>query len=167
MPPWTTKTSTTTSSWKARTNPGTRKRSAWNGTRARPSPSSATSGLLQRPEPERRHRLEEAAQLQRAHGLGVGERRDLLLGLRIEQDFPGARRAAKARREVGHVADRGILPALLEADHAERRLALRDADAQAHVVAELLPRLGDRRERLLQRHRHAHRALGGLVDGKG
>ena len=57
---------------------------------------------------------------------------------------PALRRAAQARREVGHVADRRVLPALLEADHAERGVALRDADAEADLVAELQPGVGDR-----------------------
>ena len=61
------------------------------------------------------------------------------------------RRAAQAGREVGDVADRGVFPALLEADDAERGLALRDADAQADLVAELLPRVGNGPVGLLQR----------------
>ena len=80
--------------------------------------------------------------------------RHVVLGLRVEDDLAGARRAAQARREVRHVADRRVLPALLEADHAERRLALRDADAEADLVAELCPGLRDRGERFRQGERH-------------
>src|SRR2546425_1388961 len=132
---WNPKTSTTISISTGRRRTGTRKRSAWTGTKNKPAPSPASSELPQRFEPESRHRLEEAAQLQRPHRIGIDELRDLVLGLRVEQDLAGARLAAQPRRQVGHVADRGVLPALLEADHAQRRFALRDADAQADLVA--------------------------------
>src|SRR5262249_28883550 len=135
MRTWTLKTSTTTSSSTSRPTSGTRKRSAWNGTRAKRGPSPATSASLPRSELEGRNRLEEAAQLQRPDRLGVEERGDFVLDLGVEQDLAGARLAAQARGKVRHVADRGIFPALLEADHAQGRLALGDADAQADVVA--------------------------------
>src|SRR5438034_5570638 len=130
---WNPKTSTTISISTGRRRTGTRKRSAWIGTKNKPAPSPAISELPQRFKPEGRHRLEEAAQLQRPHRLGIGELRDLLLGLGVEQDLAGARLAAEPRRQVGHVADGGVLPALLEADDPQRRLPLRDADPQPDV----------------------------------
>src|SRR3954470_13405711 len=85
-------------------------------------------------QPERRDQLHEAAQLERTDLVGLHELGHGGLGLRVEDDLAGVRVTAEARREVRHVADRGVLPAVLEADHAERRLALRDADAQADGV---------------------------------
>src|SRR5262245_331061 len=104
---------------------------------------------LQRLQLEGGHRLLEAAQRERPERLDLGEVRDLALRLRVEDDFPGPRLAAEAGGEIGHVADRRVFPALLEADDAEGRVALRDADAQAHLVAELLPGAGDRLESAL------------------
>src|SRR5206468_3117580 len=80
-----------------------------------------------------------AAQRQRPDRVGFRDVGAGALGLRVENDRAGARLAAEPRREVRHVADRRVFPALLEADHPEGRLALRDADAQADVVAQLLP----------------------------
>src|SRR5687768_4975430 len=161
MAPWNRKNySKTISTSTARPSIGKKRTSAWTWTTTTRNRSRASSeSLPQSSEPERRHRLQEAAQLQRPHRLGVGERGDLLLGLGVEQNLAGARLAAQARRQVRHVADRGILPALLEADYPEGGLALGDADSEPHRVAELFPGLGDRHEGLLQGERHAHRAL--------
>src|SRR5262249_19355267 len=166
MQAWKPKTSTKTSSSISGPTSGTRRRSVWSGTRAKPGPSPATSGSLPSFEPERRDWLEEAAQPQRPHRLGVEEAPDFLLDLGVEQDFPGPGLAAKARGQVRYVADRGVFPALLESDHAQGRLALRDADPQPDVVAEPFPGLRDRGEGFLQGDRHAHRALGGPVHRK-
>jgi hypothetical protein len=54
----------------------------------------ATAFRANRLQPERRDRLLEAAQGERPDGLGVGEAGDVVLGLRVEQDLPRARRAA-------------------------------------------------------------------------
>src|SRR2546422_10533629 len=67
---WNPKTSTTISMSTGRRRTGTRKRSAWTGTKNRHAPSPASSELPQRFEPEGRNRLEEAAQLQRPHRIG-------------------------------------------------------------------------------------------------
>src|SRR5689334_1938049 len=90
-----------------------------------------------RPQPEGRDRLREAAQRERPDRLAVDHVRKGRLGLRIEDDLARARVTAEPRGEVRHVADRGVFPALLEADHAEGRLALGDADAEADFMPEL------------------------------
>src|SRR5882672_10871447 len=95
-----------------------------------------------RPRPkhvERSDRPPEAAQRQLAERL----RLDKILDRRIEpardEDLAAARLAAEPRREVGHGADRSVVPAALEADGAQRRVALRDAHAEVQVEAELAP----------------------------
>src|SRR5260221_8669 len=55
---------------------------------------------------EGRHRLQEAAQRERADLLHLGDVADLALHLRIDDDLPAARLAAQARGQVRHVADR-------------------------------------------------------------
>ena len=46
------------------------------------------------------------------------------------QDLAGLCFTAQASGEVGDRADRAVVPASLEADRADRRIALRDADAE-------------------------------------
>src|SRR3954454_18280312 len=135
MQAWTPKNSTTTSKSTSRRTSGTRRRSAWYGTRPKRGPSPAPSASLPRSEPERRDGLEEAAQLERPDRLGVGERCGFVLELGGEREIAGAGRAAQARSDVRYVPDRRVFPALLEAADAEGRPPLGDADAQAHVVA--------------------------------
>src|SRR6185369_1619309 len=90
-------------------------------------------------ERECRHGLREALE---------GERSDRIEGKRpverghrfaVEQHLAGLGLGAQARGEVGDVADRGVVPAPLEADGAQRGVALRDADAERELVAALLP----------------------------
>src|SRR5258708_9437720 len=56
-----------------------------------------------------------------------------------EQDLAALRVAAQGRSEVGQGADRAIVPAALEADLVECRIALCDAYAKLDVVSALLP----------------------------
>ena len=63
--------------------------------------------------------------------------REVALHLPVEDDLAGMRGAAEPRGEVRHVADARVFPALLEADHAQGRFALSDADAKPDIVAEL------------------------------
>src|SRR5262245_46646959 len=127
-------TTPTTGTRKRWGSTGTRRRSkAWCATscqaagpsRPRPAvwaeaPPAVARPSLQRAQLEGRHRLQEAAQRERADRLDLGDVADLALDLSVDDDLAGARLRAQARRQVGHVADRGIFPALLEADHAER-----------------------------------------------
>ena len=70
--------------------------------------------------------------------------------------------ASVQRREArfGIRADRRIVEAPVETDPAERRFALRDADAEAEVVTGVPPALGQRADPGLHVERHAHGALG-------
>ncbi len=75
--------------------------------------------------------------------------------------WPARGGGAQPRGEVGDGPDRGVVPPALEADPAERRVALGDADAEAEVVA--LPAPARRRARRRGRAsatRHPHRPLG-------
>ena len=75
-----------------------------------------------------------------------------LAAARPRQRFHAARRPAarsgsgrpaasphKSRGQIGDGADRAVVPAPLESDRADRRIALRDADAEAQLVAALGP----------------------------
>jgi 5-formyltetrahydrofolate cyclo-ligase len=75
----------------------------------------------------------------------------------VLSDFP-----AQASGEVGHRANRGVVHALGEADLAEGRVALGDADAKADVVPVPAPGFDYRCRRLAHRHGHLYRALGRL-----
>ena len=74
--------------------------------------------------------------LDRLDAHGVLRRREHPLA---DQDLPRGRRVAQARGQVCHRADRGVVGASLEADPPERRVALRDPEAEVQVVALLLP----------------------------
>src|SRR5215207_77994 len=80
---------------------------------------------------------------------------DVLVDRRVcllaEQDLAGSRDIAQPRREDDDLADRAVLVAALEADPAERRVARRDPDPQAELVAPLPPTFCKRREALAQR----------------
>src|SRR5215475_11775827 len=56
-----------------------------------------------------------------------------------EEDLGVARLPAEPRGEIGHRADGSVVPAPLEADGADGRIALRDADAHAEIIALLAP----------------------------
>ena len=48
-----------------------------------------------------------------------------------DEDLVRPSLAAKSRRQIGHGAYCGVVPAALEADGAERRIALGDANTEA------------------------------------
>ena len=54
---------------------------------------------------------------------------------RTDEDLPGLRLVAEPRGDVGDRADGGIVEATLEADGAERRKSVRNADAEANVMS--------------------------------
>ena len=54
----------------------------------------------------------------------------------LGQDLPRLGAGAEPGGEVGDTADRGVVETALEADPAERRVTLRDPDAEAEVVTE-------------------------------
>src|SRR2546429_635939 len=71
--------------------------------------------------------------------------------------LPGFRLAAQAGREVGDRADGAVVPAALEADRADGRVALRDADAEGELPAALAPSGREVRHAIAHRDRHADR----------
>ena len=60
-------------------------------------------------------------------------RHDALRG----KDLPGFRLGTESRGEIGHGADRAIVPAPFESDGTDRRIALGDADAEREIEAAL------------------------------
>ena len=118
--------------------------------RSRPLPVAAAA---------RGHGPVEAAQVERPHLVEFDRLGDAAGNALRHQDLAAARLAAQARRQVGHGADRAVVEAALEADRAERRVALRDADAEAELVAALRQPSAQSRDRSLHRERHARRAL--------
>src|SRR3954463_6331571 len=83
------------------------------------------------------------------------------------EPLPGLGLAAKPRGEVRNPPDRRIVEAPVETDPAERRFALRDADAEAEVVTGVAPALGERADPGLHVEGHAHGALGVVGAGHG
>src|SRR6185295_15325022 len=80
------------------------------------------------------HRPGEALQREIPHRLDVDElldRRDDALG---SEHLAGPSLAAEAEREVRHAADRPVVEPPLEADRADRREALGEAEAHVEVV---------------------------------
>src|SRR6185369_12144098 len=75
--------------------------------------------------------LGEALELERADGIELEDPVERGHGLAVGEDLAGLRLGAEARGEVGDVADGSVVPAALEADGAERGVALRNADAEA------------------------------------
>ena len=73
---------------------------------------------------------------------------------------PAGRFRAQPRGEVRHAADRGVVEAPLEADPAQRGVALRDADAEAEIVAPAAPALRPARRPGRAWRRPSDRALG-------
>src|SRR6185436_9033443 len=108
---------------------------------------------------ERLHRLRNALQRDFAQRLGFHGIFDPAQGLLIDQDLAALGLAAKTRGQVGDAADACIFPAALEADRAERRIALRNTDAEIKIETALLPRCAQRREMLLHLERHGDRIL--------
>src|SRR5258708_1624536 len=110
-----------------------------------------------------RHRPLHALEHQFAERLDVGERLDRHLHLAVDQNLATARFGAEPRGEVHHRADRRIIVSPLEADTAERCIAMGDPYSEAEVVAELAPldrEIGDRVAHL-DRHSHrTHRRIG-------
>ena len=82
----------------------------------------------------RRQRPPDPLQLELTHGLDLHRVLDLRQHSRADEDLPRLGFVAKARGDVGHRPDGGIVEAALEADGAERGEAVRNADAEANLV---------------------------------
>src|SRR5262245_51961672 len=76
---------------------------------------------------------------------------------RTDQDLTRLRLVAQPRGDIRHRADSRIIEAPFEADRAERRVAVRDADAKAEFVPQLLPPFDQRADRCAHVERHLHR----------
>src|SRR2546422_8815494 len=59
-----------------------------------------------------------------------------------DQDLIARGFAAQPRSQIGDGPDCAVVPARLESDGADRSIALRDADAEAQLIAALLPVIG-------------------------
>src|SRR5206468_804158 len=116
---------------------------------------------------ERGDGLREALEREAAQVLHLDEVLDRAEDALGDEDLPGLRLAAEPRREVRHRADRAVVHPPLEANRADRGVALGDADAEVELVAALLPF----HEQLIHapaHHRgHPDRALGRVRDGHG
>src|SRR5688572_16576664 len=102
-------------------------------------PMSGIRGLSLIFQRECRHRLREALEGQRPNGIAFERTVERGHRLAVEKHLSGFGFGAETRGEVSDVADRGVVPASLEADRAEGGVALRDADAERELVAALLP----------------------------
>src|SRR5207253_7490088 len=130
---------------------------------------TAASGVfaLQAEHVECRYRFEESLQVELPDGFDL----DQILGRREQplrdQDLAGPGLTAEARGEIRHGADGSIVPASFEADGANRRVALRDPDAEVEVVAALAPSDAQLPHSIAHGERHADRAFGRIWDRDG
>ena len=76
---------------------------------------------------------------------------------RADEDLSRLGLVAKPRSNIGHRTDSGIVEAALEADGAERRKAVRDADAEANVMPKPTPFVRQRSDGVAHFKRHEHR----------
>src|SRR5262245_29798592 len=88
---------------------------------------------------EGRHGLEQALEAQRAHLLSLDQVLEGRGHAGGDEDFPALGLAAEPGGEVGDGADRPVVPASLEADGTDGRVAFGDPDAQREVVPSLAP----------------------------
>jgi hypothetical protein len=72
------------------------------------------------------------------------------------QDLTGLGFVAKARGDVGHRPDGGVVETALKADGVERGKAVRDADAEANIVPEPSLPLGQRSDTFTHIKSHQH-----------
>ena len=72
-------------------------------------------------------------------GLGGHRRFDGGLDLAVDQDLPVLGIRAQPSREIDHRADGAVVEPALEADAPERGISMRDADAEAELMALLAP----------------------------
>ena len=89
----------------------------------------------------RRQRPPDPLQLELTDRLDAHGVLDLHQHSRADEDLPRLGFIAQPRGDVGYRADSGIIEASLEADGAERGEAVRNADAEANLVAPATPRL--------------------------
>src|SRR5262249_14208706 len=105
----------------------------------RSEPARGASGGFRPDHVEGEHRPREALQRQAAQLLDFYQCLDRAEHALLDQDLARLGLAAEAGGHVGHGADRAVVHAALEADRADRRVALGDADAEVELVAALAP----------------------------
>ena len=74
-----------------------------------------------------------------------------------DKDLTGLCFVAKPRGDIGYRPDRGIVETSFKADCAERRKAVRDTNAEANIVAQSTPLLGQRSDGVPHFKRRQHR----------
>jgi hypothetical protein len=103
--------------------------------------STCRPQLFQQPvDVARRNRPRESHELDFADGLERGNLLDRSSDTLPDEDLPVLRLAAKERREIRDRADGAVVKSSLEADPADRCVALRDADAEPYAMARLAQR---------------------------
>src|SRR6266498_235298 len=83
--------------------------------------------------------FEQALERQRADFLALDEVLECCRDARGDEYLPALGLAAEPRGQVGDRPDSAVVPTPFEADRADRRVALRDPDAQGEVVTPLAP----------------------------
>src|SRR2546422_1289008 len=122
---------------------------------------TAASGAcaLQAEHVESRHRFEESLQVELPDGFDL----DQILGRREQplrdQDLTGPGLTAEARGEIRYGADGSVVQASFEADGADRRVALRDPDAEVEIVAALAPPHAELADSVAHGERHPDRTF--------
>ena len=84
-----------------------------------------------------------------------------------DQDLSGVGLAAQPGREVGDAADRRVVEPSFIADAAQGREALGYADAEAEIVAESAPAVGQCSHSVTHSQRHLYGSSCGLIEGIG
>src|SRR5208282_5284892 len=75
---------------------------------------------------------------------------------RANQDLTGLGFVAKTRGDIGYRPDGGIVEASFKANGAKRGKSVRYANAEANVVSQPMPLLGQRSDSLTRFERHLH-----------
>ena len=95
-----------------------------------------------------------------ADRLGLQEVLDRRQETLRDQDLAGLSLATEAGGQVRHRSDGAVVPAPFEADGADRRVALGDADAEVELVAVLPPLDAQLSDPVAHLQRHPDRPLG-------
>src|SRR5687767_3012223 len=110
------------------------------------------------------HRPRQPLERQGADILGLDQRFRRRRHPAGHEDLARTGLAAQPRRQIRDGADRAVIHASLEADGADRRIALRDADPERQIPAALAPSLGKPRHHVAHGDGHADGPLRGILD---
>src|SRR6266567_9151066 len=111
--------------------------------------------------------LGEAMQLHRPEIIAFERPVELGKNALRKKNLAGFGVLAKPSRKVSHGADRAVVDASLEADRADRRETLGDADCKPKLHPSLLPRFREVEGGLAHRQRNRHRTMRGFFDRDG